>query len=198
MQPPNPNSQYDFILNADQKPKNGFFSDLGLPRWVVLGGLAAVILIVLIVLYSVAFGNKSNNQPVLSLAAQAQEISRVSTLVSQTSTDSNTVSLATTVITVLTSQQTGLTNYYTSTGHKLDTKLLAVDKNDQTDQQIQSANQSNSLTSFYESYLKASLSSYGQALASEYKLTRNPDLKPTLDSDYQSVQTILNSPELKP
>lgn len=194
MQPGSPNPDYDFILKSGQKPKSNLLNLFGLPKIVVLGVGGALVLIILIIGFSLIFGaKKTDTQSLIDLAAHGQEISRVSSLVSDGSQDPNTKALATTTSAVLDSQEARITSYVTSTRLKLDPKLLDKFKNTANDSTVQTAIQNGTLSTTYNNYLTGSLNSYRIELTDQYKKASNAQLKSILSDAYDSVQTLLSA-----
>lgn len=188
-QPNAPNPNYDFILSGNQPAKPRF--GLGLPKLPKPLSTAVVVVLVLfllIIIYVVAFGSKStSNAPLVSVMTRAQEIDRVSALVTQAAQDDDTKSLAATVSSTLTSEQAQLTHY---TG-KLSANTLAADQNKTTDTQIQNT-PPNNLNQYYKSYLKTSLALYETSLSTAYKSAK-ASAKPILTSAFASTDTIVKS-----
>src|SRR3989344_7298258 len=96
--------------------------------------------------------------------ANAQEISRVSTLAQQQAKDANTKDLATTTAAVLSSQEQELRSYLKTNKVKVDTKKLAAKLDKNTDKQLTAALQNNNYEQVYHDYLRTSLASYQTAL----------------------------------
>jgi hypothetical protein len=196
MQPQNSNNQFDFILKDNAKPKSSLGSPLrGLPKPVVIAVAAIGGLILLILFFSLIFGGKSSSyQPLVKVVGQAQDIARVSTTVKPETKDEDTQSLASTVISTLTSQQVQLTVYLKSNKYKLNPKELFLYRNGTISAQLNTAIQNNSLDQTYVNYLKSSLTAYQSSLSTAYK-TAGPKAKAILSDDYDSVQTILSAPQ---
>lgn len=191
--PSGPNPQFDFMLK-DQGKQRRSLPSFSLPKPVLISACTVVVIIILVVLFSLLSGskNKDTNQ-ITSLMAEAQEISRASGLINQQSKDANVTALASTVSTALSSQQAQLSNYLTSTGHKVDAKLLSADQNTGTDTLFQTAAQNNNLASTYNNYLKQNLTNYKTMLANEYNSTPSKTLKDILNNAAASINTILSS-----
>lgn len=191
--------QYDFILkNGENRPKKlGLklpFSNLPKP---ILIGLAAVFgFFLIIILLSLLGGRGSGtSDKYLRVMARAQEIARVSDLVSAKSASSDTKSLAITVSTSLNSEQNQLGAYLKSAHLKYSSKSLAIYLNKNTDASLNAAAQNNSLDQTYFGYLKTQLSAYQSSIRTAYQ-SAGQAAKPILYSFLASVQTIMASPQL--
>lgn len=197
MQPQNhqPNSQFDFIMDEGSKKKRGLgLPSLGLPRPVQIGLIVMIAVIILIIVGALLSGSKgSGSQPITSLMARAQEISRVSGLATQDSSDSNLKALSATVSAAMDSQENQLSTYLAGSGQKIDPKTLGIDQNSATDNLFQTAAQNNNLNSTYANYLTSNLNAYKSQLSGEYNKTGNAKLKAILNDAFASVQTIISS-----
>jgi len=206
MQPQNQPSQtpasnsdpnYNFIFNNQQQPGGRKFSfklpgggNLTKIVLLVVGG--TLILGVLIVILSSAFGNKGvDSKQLIDLAAKAQEISRVSDLVVQKSKDLNTINLAATTSNSLISEQSEIVAYVNGSKKKVASKDLRIYQNKNTDAAIEAAIQTNSLSTYYNSYLKQSLQTYDGSLKSVLSTTNSAKLKPILLGAISNIETIL-------
>jgi hypothetical protein len=105
--------------------------------------------------------------------------------------------LSATTQATLDSQQNELGSYLSKTNVKYGQKELAVKTNPATDTQLETAAQNNSLDDAYAQYLKSSLSAYSISLSATYKSTDSASLKSALQAAYDSVQTLLNSPQFR-
>lgn len=189
--------QFDFMLNGQPKQQKttGGPSSWGKPAKIFA---AAGILFVLVIIIAVIFGGKSGGgNQVVDLMAQNQEIIRVSLAQDPQLKDTNVKGLSATTQTVLASQQSELANYLARAKVKYKPKDLAKRTNINTDAQLQSAAQNNNLDSSYTAYLKTSLTTYQNSVSKVYKISKSTLLKDTLQSAYDSVTTLLNSPQFK-
>jgi hypothetical protein len=194
----NTNPDFNFIFNNGQKPRRWF----SIPRVNSPVKLAALIVVsgavlgILIIVLSGLFGPKINTKEITNVAAKAQEISRVSTTVTDLSRDLNTANLASTTSTTLNSQETELINYLKKNKKRANPKELAIYLNKQTDSELETANQNNKLSEYYYSYLKKNLSDYQVAVKTAYDTASGPSLRTTLNEFTLSTQTILKTQQL--
>ncbi|MDO8591861.1 MAG: hypothetical protein Q7R60_03005 [bacterium] len=193
-----PAGQFDFMMKDQPKPPNrlsGLFGSLPRPAKIILGGVAGLLL--LIVLYSLFFGGKTTNaDQIFSVAARAQEIARVSTLAQTGSQNTDTKGLAATTSEVLASQEQQLKSYLKSSRIKVDTKKLAAKLDKTSDTALATAKQNNNYDQTYFSYLKTNLVSYQSDITSANKSV-GKKAQAILSAAYASVQTLLSAPQLK-
>jgi hypothetical protein len=196
-------SNPDFGFMMDQQPPAqtppgpaGKISGFGKPAK-ILAGLGLVFVVVIVAALIFSSGGSGSSQQVLDLMAQNQEIARVSKAQDQKFTDGNTKGLSATTQATLASQQNELGSYLSKTNVKYGQKELAVKTNPATDTQLETAAQNNSLDDAYAQYLKSSLSAYSISLSATYKSTDSASLKSALQAAYDSVQTLLNSPQFR-
>ena len=198
-QPPSPApGQFDFMMKEQPKPPgrfSGLFASLPKPAKIALAILG--ILFVLVILYALFFGGKTTNTDQLtSVMANAQEISRVSTLAQQQAKDANTKDLATTTAAVLSSQEQELRSYLKTNNVKVDTKKLAAKLDKNTDKQLTAALQNNNYEQTYFNYLKTNLTAYQNDINTVQKGV-GEEAQAILNVAYASVQTLLSAPQLK-
>jgi hypothetical protein len=192
---------YGFIFNGQQKPRRRF--SLGrLPGGSNIAKLAvlfvaggAILGIIIIVLSSTLFSTKINTKELDDVIARAQEISRVSDLVAQNTRDVNTLNLASTTSTSLTSQQEELLTYLHKFHKKISAKDLGLYLDKTTDTQVQTAASTNTLTTAYYNYLKKHLADYNNSVKTAYN-TSGPAAKTILQNTSSSNQVLLNSQQL--
>ena len=190
--------QFDFMMKDQPKPPGRVGSLLsGIPKPAKIILVAVVGLFLLVILYSLFFGGKTTNaDQLVGVAARAQEIARVSTLVQQQSANTDTKALASTTSASLSSQQKQLVIYLKSQGIKTDTKKLAsrLDKN--TDAQLLAAQQNNNYDQTYFNYLKTNLAAYQNNINTVQKGV-GKKAQTILSTANTSVQTLLSAPQLK-
>jgi hypothetical protein len=191
---------YNFIFN-DQKSKRRFNFKLPgtsspIKMALLIVGAGAILGVLIIVLSSVLGPKGLNTKQLTDTIARAQEISRVSDIVTRQSRDLNTVNLATTTSTTLTSEQVGLLSTLAKNHKKVLVKDFSVYFDKRTDAEIQTASQNNRLSEYYYSYLKKNLSDYQSSIKTAYGGTGSTGLKNILNSYSISNATILKTQQL--
>jgi hypothetical protein len=195
---PNSNPDYNFIFN-NQKPQRRFslkFSgnSLGKLALLIIGG--CIVLGIVIIVLSSLFGPKINTKQIVDIMARDEEIRRVSTIVVQKTTDLNTANLASTTSAALTSDESRLNDYLNNNKVKAPPKELVVYINKNTDGEIDSAEQNNRLSEYYNSYLKKVLTDYQTAIKTAYDGTNGTKIRSELQEISDSTKTILSAPQL--
>ncbi len=188
-QPQVPN--YNFILQDSPKPKRRFRLPLPpMPKPLAISVVAVVGLFLIIIIYSLLTGGGDKTSGFAGIAARAQEISRVSELVNQASDDPTVKSLALTSETTMKSAVAQIQSYLTKNGAgKISPATLATYKKTTTDTEVTSADQNNTLASYYKSYLKDALATYQTGIQTTYD-SASSKAKPVLSGIYQSAQTL--------
>jgi hypothetical protein len=194
----NTNPDFNFIFNGDQKPKRRFrlpstSSPIKLALLIIGGG---AIIGILIIVVSNLFSPKINTKEILDVAAQAQEISRVSASVAEKSHDLNTANLASTASTTLNSQEIELIDYLKGNKKKANPKDLSIFLSKQTDSEVETANQNNRLSEYYYSYLKKNLGQYEASIKTAYNTASGANLRNSLQDFSKSTQVILSTMQL--
>jgi hypothetical protein len=198
MQPQSPNPNFDFMLKDQPKPKRSLMPNLSKPLKIGLAVTGGIIL--LIIISSLLSGrNNGASQPIIGALARGQEIVRVTALLQQPPLqlrDPQTQALSATVSSSLSSDQQQLVSYLAKNHTKVNTVQLAADVNKSTDASLQSASQNNNLDSAYITYLKSNLGTYQTDIQTAYK-SAGSNGKALLQKSFDSVNTILSSPQLK-
>jgi hypothetical protein len=197
--PHNQPDQFDFILKDKPKPKKNLIPNImNLPRSIRLAVSIVLAFIVIVVLFVLVLGIRvAGSDKLINVVAQAQEIVRVDTVASQQAKNANsaTQNLIATSSTILTSQQTELTQYLKNNKIKISKAKLNTDLDKSVDAQLKSAAQNNSLDKVYLTYLKDQLNSYQTALQAAHK-SAGKSGKAILSKDFNSIQTLLKAPQL--
>lgn len=188
-----PLNPYDFLAEQEQKTKKSILPNMSGPILVLA---AVAVLIILTIIASALFlgKNKSSTTGIIEVMGRAQEINRINTLEQQQIKDASTADLLATAQIALTSEQNQLSGYAKTHKIKINPKKLATYMNSQTDAQLQTAAQSNTLDSAYTAYLKQALNDYSASLSSAYQNTKKTELQAILKDAYVSTQTLLGNP----
>lgn len=186
---------FNFLLKQDQQTQapSGKFSKLGKPVKILL---AAILILIIVIFAGLIFGgSNTNSEQIIDLAAQNQEIVRVSQDQESKFTDQETIDLSATTQVVLNSQKTQLLGYLSKVNVKYNDKQLTIKKNSETDKQLQTAAQDNNLDNAYISYLKTALINYLNSINEAFNSAGSPDEKSILQSANKDIQTLLKSPQ---
>src|SRR3990167_3104428 len=196
--PPVTGSQYDFIINANQKPKfpRQMLPKLPKPMLILL---AVLVLLIVFIVISMVLGNagKKEAKKYIDLMARSSEIVRVGEIAKKEIVDPNVLALSTTVGAVAYSDQGQLNLYLQGIGQKkIDKKLLSAYLNSDTDKGLVAADQNNQLDKTYLIYLRGSLDEYLTALKSA-QAGADRKAKLVLTRAIANTETLLSAPQLK-
>lgn len=186
-------------MMKDQPKPAGKFSSLfsGVPKPAKIALMIIGALFILVIIYATFFGGKASNADQLTaVAARAQEIVRVSTLVQTAAQNADTKGLAATTSETLASQEQQLKSYLKSNKIKVNTKKLAAKLDKTSDTALTTALQNNNYDQAYFDYLKTNLASYQTDMNTANK-GAGKKAQAILRAAYQSVQTLLSAPQLK-
>lgn len=193
---------YDFLMDKPE-PKKGLlptFSGGNFKKRILIiavGGLITLMLVVII--YGLAFGGApSNKEELISIAQQQNEIIRVASIGDQKAREAQAKSLGlTTKLTLITDQQP-LLSTLKSQKVRISSRQLSASKNPKTDDALTQADQANQFDDVYIHTLQDELTNYQKALKKAYD---NPatgqKLRSTLATQYKNASLIINTkPEL--
>jgi hypothetical protein len=197
MQSEQPKSDYEFILNQNQKPPtSGGLIPRNLSKPVLIVISAVILMVVLIILGTVLGSHNKKTPGLTEVVGLSQEISRVSA--EQTGLkDASVIALATTSKNTLASDQAQFKSYAAKHKIKLDKKKLDAYQNKSVDSQLSSAAQNDNLDSAYITYMRLALQQYSSSLTSAFNSTSDNSLKAILKDSYTSTQVQLTSAPLK-
>jgi predicted outer membrane protein len=187
----NPNSQYDFIMNVDKKPR------------LTTGKKTRHLLIIIIVLliatggaiaYSMLAGTgKSSTVNLVSLAQKQTEIIRITDIATQKSANPDTKALASTIGYTATSNEIELEKLIKSGGTKLNAQTLAGARDTLADTKLNTAGLNNTFDPIFREVITAKLTDYQSALQEAFTQTSDANVKKFLSSSYDQITLILNS-----
>lgn len=189
------NNPYGFIMDTANKKRGGMLptnpaSTKSRLLFVVGGGL--VLLIVISIFYSLLFGGKESNTTLFkSLAAEQQEIIRVSALGVEGSSDPTIAAYAQTTKLTVQSHRTKLLSYLVANKVKVPPAQLASKKNSKVDAALSAAKASNRFDEVFKETLVAELTSYATNIQTNYKSATGDTSKKLLATEYADVSLLL-------
>lgn len=192
---PSPGPNYDFIFKEPQQQPKSRFGLPNMPKPALIGVGVIVFLIIITVVGILARGGPGNTELLYGSVGQAQEISRVSTLVETDSKDPDMQSLAATTKVVMASSQSQLTDYLNRAGVKVDPKVLLQYQDKQIDNELKKSMLENKLEQTYASYLKTALEKYLSNLKQAYP-SLGDNGKSLVSEVFDSGSTLLKAPQL--
>lgn len=191
-----PNSQYDFITNPSPPPQKSPLGGAGLSKKklaLFAGGGALLLIIIISVAASMFSGGPTNTDHLLAVAAQQNEIIRVSDVAIKDAKGIEARNLAMTTKLSLRSDQSSLTAALKA--QKV--KVPKAEKNAKTDQMLTEATQNNRFDEVYLKFIQAELVDYQKKLNTAYKTTISKSLKDTLRTQYENASILIGvDPEL--
>jgi hypothetical protein len=177
-----PHPDYDFIVNANHKPKKPLLPGGNSKQGRILivgGGLMALLIIGVIVMSLISSAGKGNQETLLKAAQEQAELIRVSKIGIDKARDPATLNLAMTTNLSLQSDQAALLKHL-----KTNSKQLALGKNTKTDVAFTNAEQSNRFDEVFTQTIQAELATYQKTLKSAYNGSSGKTLKATLAEQY--------------
>lgn len=190
-----PGPDYDFILNADPKPKKQKLSapsgNSQLSRILIVAGGGMVLLVVAVLVMSLLSSAGSGLKKELTRAAQQQaEIIRISEMAIERAKGTSAKNLATTTTLSLQSDQAILTEALGSQGIKVNEKLLTSGIDQRTDTVLTTAEQSNRFDEAYVETVQTQLTEYQKTLQSAYGKTDSQKMKQTLTGLFENAELL--------
>ncbi len=194
--PATPGGPFDFITkSAPPAPeKTGLkLPNLPKPVLILIGALGLLLIFIVIAVFLGSMGGVKT-QAYVDIMSRSSEIVRVSDLTKSKMKDADALALLTTTTTALSSQQSQFSAYVSSTGGKVDPKLLGSYQNSETDKGLATAEQNSKLTEAYIIYLQGSLNGYLNSLNTAYSVA-SKRAKPIIAQSITSTKVLLSAPQ---
>ena len=185
--------QYDFIMNAGpNQPLRLYGGNPANTRlFIVFGGAILALILIWIFLSLLSKATSINTTPILALAEQQNELSRISTDPSQRAFSQATQNFAiTTELGLITDQQTFL-SFLKKYGTNPSPQTLASTANPKTDNTLKEAQTTGSYDQTYLAIAQSQLNSYEQALKQAYATAKNSNEKKMLNIAYAHAQLLI-------
>lgn len=194
--PPSPgvpltgHNPYEFIMNPNMPKKRAFGGNNAfLMRIALLVGGLVILMIVVAVIIS-ALGPKSSTPGLTAIAERQQEIARIASAANGQTTGQDTANLAANVSASVTSSQQEIIAYLAAHGTKVGVKVLALDKNPQTDTLLTNAANANNYDPALVQVLSQQLATYQNLLQTTFKQTSSKTTKQLLQDCYTSASKL--------
>jgi hypothetical protein len=185
-------SQYDFIMDGDKKPKKQLMPTRFRYKLLFLVGGAVVVLIILAVAASTLLrGSGSSIEQLKELAKQQTELARIADIGTRKARSASAINLAVTTKSTLESDQKATVSYLTGQKQKLGAKDLGMNKNTKTDDLLLRAEQSNQFDEAFTQNMRAQLTTYQIEVKKAYDKASGKKLKALLADNYNHVNTLL-------
>ena len=156
---------------------------------IIGGGIAVLIVVVLLV--NLVFGNKTNFSGIIALAQTQQEIARVANEGKQGLGDQAIAGAAINTRLSMITQQQNLVSYLGIHRQKIDSKRLALKKDAKTDKQLQQAKATSTFDIVFTQVMRQQLTDYAGALQTAYKSAPGNEARKLLATDYQQTLMLL-------
>lgn len=189
-------SQFDFILNGNQKPKKSLLPKGGnrKQRLLVALGIGAGVIVLLIIIVSLLLSSgNTSTKSLISIAQTQNEIVRISSTGSQKAKSKAAANFAITVADSTATGQAATTKYLTSKKVKIPPKTLAMGQNPQTDAALKSAQTAGRYDEELISTLQKSLLAYQSEVGTAYKATNSASQKALLKQLFDQVTILLKN-----
>lgn len=191
--PPEQNP-YGFIMDTQHQPVKKPLGNQNslMTRIMVAGAAAFVLLFIFIILNALVFNKKDPSAVLLTtVAAEQQEIARLSDLGEKGATDPATKNYVETVKLSTVTQQHELSAYLAKKKVKPALADLAAKKNTHVDTQLAAAAKSNRFNETFADTIKKNLVEYKSDLEKAYNSASNPTSKALLKRAFSSTSELL-------
>jgi hypothetical protein len=184
---------YEFIVNPNtpQKSSGLFGGNSFIRQVVVLISGAVLLMIIAAIVITVLSPKKDNGASLTALAQRQQEIIRVATLGTTKAVSSDTQNFATNVELAVSSNQNQLLAYLASSGTKLGTKQLSIDRSLQTDKLLADASATSTFDIALKQNLTTQLTGYENNLRTAYEQTSKPKTKQIIQNSFDAAAKLL-------
>lgn len=191
-----PQPNYDFIMNADHKPKKPLLPAGASKQTriiIVAAGAVVLLLVILMVSALLSSAGKANKQSLLKAAQLQAEIIRISDQGAERAKGSAAKNLAMTTSLSIKSDQNILLGLMKSQGIKVGGAQLAAGKNQKTDEILTNAEQSNRFDEVFVQTIQKLLTDYQASLKAAYDNTSSQKLKQTLSDQFEHADLLATS-----
>jgi hypothetical protein len=183
---------YDFIMNPSQPPKKTRLGGGSMLQRIALVGGGLVVLMIAVMIFGAVFsGGNGQSQTLISLAAEQQEIVRVSDLGLKTARGNTVRQFAlVTKLNMLTDQAT-LLDRIAKNGTKYKPEQLQTKRNTATDTKLTGTTVGDEYDAALNVVLKERLTAYKQNLKNAYGVTSGTNTKQVLSDLYDHADALL-------
>jgi hypothetical protein len=184
-------NNYDFILNAGQKPKKSLLpsGNSTLQRIAVIGGLAAVALIMIIVLVSLMHSSGEDKTVFLKTLRDQSEINRIATVGVTKATGPAAKNIAVSAAATTQSDQKILTDTLQKHGIKYKANQLQS-KNAETDSRLETALAAATYDQTLLEILDEQLTAYQTDLQQAHDKTKSQSIQSALNFSYNNAKLL--------
>lgn len=177
---------------SPQPQRKGFSFGSGSPnqKFILFGGIAGAVLLIVIIVGLMSSSGKQNATPMLSVVQAQQEIMRVADAGAKNANSSNLQNFAVTTSLSMATDQRQLLAYLAKQGFKPSEKDLSLSQNPQTDQALAAAQAANTYDTTFSSTMQSELTDYTAKLEAAYRATTLTTLRSLLQKDANNAHTL--------
>ena len=190
-----PTPDYNFILNSQQKQKQSLFPGGGSQKgriFLVVSVLAIILVLGIIIASLIGGQNKGLAATLQDAAYSQQEFIRLSEIAMEKATSSETKNYATTINTVMKSDQAALLPILAKAGSKVTVKTLAARTVAGNDTILTTAEQSNRFDEDFTKLMQRDLIAYQQFLRKAYPQV-GAETKEVLATQIENTVVLINN-----
>lgn len=182
---------YNFIMNPASPSKKRLLGGGSKQRLLVIIAGGLLLLLVIFMLFSLAFGGRTDNtERLVGLVRQQTELIRIASIGEKQVSNSQIKNFATTARLSLTSSKNELTGLISKQGRKLEAKDLAGPDSNQTDQALTQAQQANRFDETFNQTLAAGLKAYQQEITEAFEASDAKAERAVLQSIYNQAKVL--------
>lgn len=190
---PGDTNDYNFILGSNQQKKGpsiGPIKDPFIAKIVLLVGGTLVLMLVLWLIVTLAFGGKTNVETFVSLAQREEEIVRISALDGDAASQQVKNAAINTRVSVKSYQNSSLA-YLTERGRGVKSEELTLKKDATVDGQLKQAKENSTFDTVYTGIVRAQLTVYANELKSAFDNESDSARRLELAKKYEGVELLL-------
>ena len=183
-------NNYDFIMNQTPQKKT-LFSGGKRQRILLFAAIGAAVIILLIFIVSLIFGNKADTATILAPVAAAQaDLIDITAIGVETARETALKNKSASANVIITSQNNSVSTQLGKDGKK----LTAPYQNDGYKKELEEAKNTGSFDKEYAAILSNRLDLYRQSLVTAYSKVGSTKLKKELESYYSQIGVLIGEP----
>lgn len=188
---------YGFITGDQPPQKKSVLNAVSTKsKFVFLGGIVAVIIILVLIFASLFSGGDEASTALRATQQHQTEIARITALNQVTQQGSRSIkNLSANINLTVTSDKNKLTAAIGKRGIKFKSKDLAVTTSGATTEKIETALAAGTLTPTILDILKAELTAYRESLQAAYNIASSEEVRGTLQSSYANTELLIQQLE---
>lgn len=191
--------QYDFIMGGSGGPRGGFSasSDMKTRLIIVIGGAVVLLIAAFVFISILSRSSQLDPQPLITLAQQQTELSRISERPALQAKQQPTENLAANTWLSLLTEQRQVAKFLEKHGTKLDNKTLQATKNAKTDTELKTALTNGDYDQVYVSIAQAQLTTYARTLKQALQSATDPSERQLISTAYAHAQLLIEQSKVQ-